>query len=247
MNNEPICCNNDCNQGRDCPNRKTYHLMDAFTKLNLGFFKDKEMNNEPVAWMPIIGFEGQYEVSDAGDIRNVKSGRILAKSFMGAGYVKADLWSFGKRWQTSVHRIVAGAFLGIPIEDMEVNHKDGDKTNNHVSNLEWVTKSENEKHSREELGNLCKPVKAICLKTGEVRIYPSQTATARDGFEPKCVSDICRKEDRYTHKGWAFEYYTHPIKELTDDEIVDIGTEFLAPKDCDIYTFARAILRKASE
>ena len=38
--------------------------------------------------------------------------------------------------------------------------------------------------------------------------------------------------------------YTHPVKELTDDEIVDIGTEFLAPKDCDIYTFARAILRK---
>ena len=175
--------------------------------------------NEPVAWMSIIGFEGQYEVSNAGDIRNVKSGRILAKSLMGAGYVKADLWSFGKRRQTSVHRVVAGAFLGIPIEDMEVNHKDGDKTNNHVSNLEWVTKSENEKHSREELGNLCKPVKAICLKTGEVRIYPSQTATARDGFEPKCVSDICRKEDRYTHKGWAFEYYTHPVKELTDEEI----------------------------
>jgi hypothetical protein len=40
--------------------------------------------------------------------------------------------------------------------------------------------------------------------------------------------------------------YTHPVKELTDDEIVNIGTEFLAPKDCDIYTFARAILRKAS-
>jgi len=40
--------------------------------------------------------------------------------------------------------------------------------------------------------------------------------------------------------------YTHP-KELTDDEIVNIGTEFLAPKNCDIYTFARAILRKAQD
>ena len=48
---------------------------------------------------------------------------------------------------------------------------------------------------------------------------------------------------------WLFPIplYTHPVKELTDDEIVDIGTEFLAPKDCDIYTFARAILRKAQE
>jgi hypothetical protein len=41
--------------------------------------------------------------------------------------------------------------------------------------------------------------------------------------------------------------YAHPIKELTDKEIVDINTEFLAPKGCDIYTFARAILRKAQE
>jgi prefoldin subunit 5 len=41
--------------------------------------------------------------------------------------------------------------------------------------------------------------------------------------------------------------FTTGFKELTDDEIVDIGTEFLAPKDCDIFTFARAILRKAQE
>jgi len=176
------------------------------------------MNNEPVAWMPVIGFENQYEVSNTGDIKNVKSGRILAKSIMGSGYYKADLWSFGKRRQTSIHRVVAGAFLGIPVDGMEVNHKDGNKLNNHVSNLEWVTKSENEQHSREVLGNLCKPVKAICLKTGEVRIYPSQTATAMDGFEPKCVSDICLKKDRYTHKGWAFEYYTHPAKPIKDRE-----------------------------
>jgi len=174
------------------------------------------MNNEPVAWMPVIGFEENYEVSNAGDIRNIQTGKILAKNTMGAGYYKADLWQNGKRKQTSIHRVVAESFLGFPDCAMEVNHKDGNKLNNHVSNLEWVTRSENEQHSREVLGNLCKPVKAICLKTGEVRIYPSQTATARDGFEPKCVSDICLKKDRYTHKGWAFEYYTHPAQELND-------------------------------
>ena len=41
--------------------------------------------------------------------------------------------------------------------------------------------------------------------------------------------------------------YAHPAKTLTDDEIIEIGTKFLAPKDCDIFTFARAILRKAQE
>ena len=233
--------------------------------------------NEPIAWMPVIGFENQYEVSNAGDIKNVKSGKILSKSIMGAGYYKADLWSFGKRRQTSIHRVVAGAFLGIPVDGMEVNHKDGNKLNNHVSNLEWVTKSENEQHSREVLGNLCKPVKAICLKTGEVRIYPSQTATAMDGFEPKCVSDICLKKDRYTHKGWAFEYYTHPAKEsdstkiasekefwesyskmcserppaktLTDEEITEIFDATFEVRDFEdsFIKFARAILRKEQE
>ena len=45
----------------------------------------------------------------------------------------------------------------------------------------------------------------------------------------------------------ACSYCRQELKELTDDEIVDIGTEFLAPKNCDIFTFARAILRKAQE
>ena len=48
-------------------------------------------------------------------------------------------------------------------------------------------------------------------------------------------------------EGWKAHKFHHPVKELTDEEIVDIGTEFLAPKDCYIYTFARAILRKAQE
>ena len=207
--------------------------------------------NEPVAWMPAFGFERFYEVSNQGDVRRIGSNKCLAKNLMGAGYVKADLWVDNKKTQTSVHRLVALTFLPPSHDGMEVNHKDGDKTNNHVSNLEWVTKSENEKHSREELGNLCKPVKAICLKTGEVRIYPSQTATARDGFEPKCVSDICRKENRYTHKGWAFEYYTHPVKELTltRDEIRDVWRKNPASFTLTPLTieFARAILRKAQE
>jgi rubrerythrin len=66
------------------------------------------------------------------------------------------------------------------------------------------------------------------------------------------VTKKCGAKDYATNLGLVPEdddipLYTHPVKELTDDEIVDIGTEFLAPKDCDIYTFARAILRKAQE
>ena len=58
---------------------------------------------------------------------------------------------------------------------------------------------------------------------------------------------MCIKHDNRVNYDGGIPLYTHPVKEMSDDEIVDIGTEFLAPKDCDIYTFARAILRKASE
>jgi hypothetical protein len=53
------------------------------------------------------------------------------------------------------------------------------------------------------------------------------------------------RDEKISHQ--PYPLYTHPVKELTDDEIVDIGTEFLGPKDCDIFTFARAILKKANE
>ena len=63
-------------------------------------------------------------------------------------------------------------------------------------------------------------------------------------FSKKEADELCRLKGGDAK---SVPLYTHPVKELTDDEIVDIGTEFLAPKDCDIFTFARAILRKAQK
>lgn len=147
----------------------------------------------------VAGFEGFYEVSRDGFVYSVKTGRARSnRGLAGSGYVKLDLWGGGKKKQTYLHRVVAEAFCnaGGP----EVNHKDGNKLNNHADNLEWVTRSENERHSRDVLGNLCKPVAAIDNASGVVRAWPSVEAAVRDGFHPAHIYLVLDKPCR-THRG----------------------------------------------
>lgn len=112
-------------------------------------------------WRPVVGFEGYYEVSNLGNVRSVDKttrdgrfwkGREIKKHRAGQGYLRAVLCVDGMSHHLYIHRLVAEAFVLNPDNKPEVNHKDGNKHNNVVSNLEWVTKSENGLHSYRELG-----------------------------------------------------------------------------------------------
>lgn len=95
------------------------------------------------------GFEDKYEVSATGKIRNVKTGKILQPNFDDEGYGRAVLFDINmmpKRHTKKVHRVVAEAFIENPLNLPIVNHKDGDKTNNNIQNLEWVSHSRNNLH-----------------------------------------------------------------------------------------------------
>lgn len=97
---------------------------------------------------PVVGYEGLYEVSDTGIVRGVKSGKTLKYAYTYNGYRRVSIYRDAKKKTVMVHRLVAMSFLGLPpSEHYQINHKDGDKTNNTVSNLEWCTPSENVKHS----------------------------------------------------------------------------------------------------
>ena len=99
-------------------------------------------------WKVIDESDGEYEASPDGEIRNAKTKHIL-KQFKGKdGYMRTQI--AGKINKTVlVHRIIAMTFIE-PIEGKEfVNHKDGNKSNNSVENLEWVNRSENIKHAYE--------------------------------------------------------------------------------------------------
>lgn len=94
----------------------------------------------------IKGFDG-YKISSYGRVFSEISNRFLALVPKNNGYLSIGIYRDKKCKKELIHRLVANAFVENIHNKPDVNHKDGNKENNHVSNLEWVTKSENSKHS----------------------------------------------------------------------------------------------------
>lgn len=89
-----------------------------------------------------------YQVSNFGNIRKTETKELMRLYTKPEGYKVIDLMVQGKRKKFHVHRLVAKAFIPELDNSLLVNHKDGNKKNNHVDNLEWVTASENMRHAR---------------------------------------------------------------------------------------------------
>jgi hypothetical protein len=114
---------------------------------------------EEEIWIDVKGYENEYLVSNLGRVKSLDRhlthknghlyfhrGRILSQGEHSGGYLQIGL---GRKKNVYVHRLVAQHFLDSVDGKNEVNHKDGNKKNNHYSNLEWVTPSENQNHSVE--------------------------------------------------------------------------------------------------
>ena len=103
-------------------------------------------------WKAIAGYEGLYEVSDLGRVKSLNynhtgTEKILKPQKDTSGYLQVDLCRDGHTKRLFVHRLVAEAFITNPNNLATVNHKDEVKTNNVVSNLEWMSRGDNKRYS----------------------------------------------------------------------------------------------------
>ena len=121
-------------------------------------------------YIPIKEYELLYEISNLGNVRNIKTGRILKSNFIGKGYLAVQLCKNGFKKSLQIHRLVAAAFIPNLENKDQVNHIDGNKTNNNVENLEWVSCSENIKHAYEVLKRPSSVPKKNNMEKGSKRI-----------------------------------------------------------------------------
>lgn len=107
-------------------------------------------------WKDVHGYDGLYQVSNTGRVRklrfinnrvNKEKTFLITPQLLDTGYYKVMLYNDGKYKNALVHRLVACAFIPEETGRTYVNHKDGNKTNNVVTNLEWCTQSENNRHA----------------------------------------------------------------------------------------------------
>ena len=148
-------------------------------------------------WCPIKGYENIYEVSDKGRVRSLKFGkeRILKPGRDKDGYLQVNLWKNGENKMCKIHRLVAQTFIPNPDNLPEVNHKDENKENNSVQNLEWCDRKYNNNygtHNQRMAENKSKPVIQY-TKSGEfVKAWPSTTDVQRNlGYFHNSISNCC--------------------------------------------------------
>lgn len=169
-------------------------------------------------WKVVEGTNEMLEVSNMGRLKsNLRDGRILKPTADKKGYLRLRMTINKKRFSFKVHRLVAINFIDNPLNKPQVNHIDGDKTNNKVENLEWVSNLENAHHainnglwdavyrsSLTENERRKKAVIATDIKTGEVLEFDSVSEAERT-VGTRHVVDVI-KGKRKQAKGYAFTY-----------------------------------------
>jgi hypothetical protein len=173
-------------------------------------------------WAPIPGYEGSYEVGTCGRVRSLDrtvpslnrwgtvsdlrlQGRVLSPGTDQTGYQRVVLLKAGKGKSCRIHDLVLRAFIGPPPPRSECCHWDGDRSNNHLSNLRWDTRSAN---IYDNVRNgTHHQARKVCCKRNHLLVMPNLRADiARKGYRGCQACYLAHKErDRYAKNGQPFD------------------------------------------
>jgi hypothetical protein len=168
-------------------------------------------------WKEIKGFENLYLISNMGNVKSLGNGlsknpktkmqRIMKINSHSKGYQKIKLLKESKPYYMLVHRLVAENWIENPMNKKEVNHKDGNKSNNHIDNLEWVTSRENKIHAiqtglfvvkRGAENKQSKKVAQLDLNGEFIKVFDCIKDIKRElGFNSFGIIKCCKKEKKY--------------------------------------------------
>ena len=193
-------------------------------------------------WKQVKDYEDYYEVSNLGKIKSLhKSSNIILKDSNRGTYLAVTLNKKGIQKTFNVHRLVASTFLQEPADDKYViNHKNGNKFNNVVNNLEWITVKENNKHARDTKLNIPKKLRVsqYTLDGTFIETFNSIIeAMNKTGFRDTKISSVCK--GKRNHVGefiWKYTDFEYKPDEEPAGKMLEGYSRYIITTDGKIYS-----------
>lgn len=169
-------------------------------------------NNNTEIWKNVRGTSGMYQVSNTGKVKSVRFNRLLKPGIAGSGYEQVRMSINSRLYAEYTHRLVALHFLDYDennLSSLRVNHKDLDKLNNHIDNLELITQKQNIHHFYNSEGEKPRYMRRVVQVDKEGKIvneFASMTEAAQvTGFRPATVHKHCTGAVKRMRK-WRIPY-----------------------------------------
>lgn len=150
-------------------------------------------------WKPVVGYHdirgNRFLASNTGKIKSCITGKVLKTYVNNRGYESIRITVDGVKKTMTVHRAVALAFIPNTNNYLEINHKDGNKLNNNSNNLEWCTRSQNERHKFDT--GLYDPIRVSGERNGNHKLTVENVKYIREHFQPRNqnfgATALCKK------------------------------------------------------